>query len=78
MQKHSLCMGYNDTDVALDHAVLPVSTDATERMMLAMNVKVLGKVSRGKYTVVRLNMFYLDIKTCNKSFVSFLGKNGFL
>jgi len=78
MQKHGWCMGCDDTNVLFDHAVLPVGADATERMALATNIKVLGKVSRGEDTIIWINMFDMDIKTCSKGFVSFLGQNGFL
>jgi len=78
VQEHSLCMGCDDANVVLNHAILPVSTDATKRMVLTMYIKVLGKVGRGEDTIIGMNVFDSDIKACSIIFVSFLGLNCFL
>jgi len=78
MQKHGSCMGCDDAYVSFDHAILPVCTDAAKGVALAANIEVLGKVSGGEDTIIRMNMFDLDIKTCSEIFIGFLGKDGFL
>jgi len=73
MQEHCLCMGCYDAHIAFNHAILPVSTDATKRVMLTSNIKVLGKISGGENTIIGMNMFDSGIKMCSVGFISFLG-----
>jgi len=38
MQEHGLCMGFDNTNLAFNHANLPVGANATKGMLLAVNI----------------------------------------
>jgi len=73
MEQHSASMRSDCTNVSLNHTILPVSTDATERLRLRLVLTVFDKRLAVEDLVVAVNMLDTTIVPFLKSFKRSLG-----
>jgi len=68
MEQHSASMSSGCTNVSLNHTILPVSTDATERLRLRLVLTVFDERLAVEDLVVAVNMLDTMIVPFRKSF----------
>jgi hypothetical protein len=66
MEKHCTGSCCNDTDVALDYPILPMSADSTKGLMLVGCCNMILEKLHGKDTIVTVNMFDRNVESLCK------------